>query len=209
MLSSRFQTHVKLKVKPCQQSNRCLPWANTNLALDASWMIVALHVKEEISCLDESKCLQTNTSNNRFLVCLNKELSHLGWYLHYNQNKDIWNQSGIATGEGGFRKRLKTHLERAWSDRNNDDSYFYHFYPLKSSERANYFLKEGYFGTWLCTLGKAFRWNVLWDAFLSQVGCWCSQRRSKSGLVIWIFVERRAIIRTCRWLLTFLSLDTS
>ena len=44
MISSRFQTHVKRKVKPCQQSNKCLPWASKNLTLVASWMIVASHV---------------------------------------------------------------------------------------------------------------------------------------------------------------------
>jgi hypothetical protein len=76
-----------MEVKPCQQSNRCLPWARKNLALVASWLIIASHVKEDISCLDESKCLFANPGNNRFLVYLNKELSHLGCYLHYNQNK--------------------------------------------------------------------------------------------------------------------------
>ncbi len=55
MLSSRFQTHVKREVKACQQSNRCLLWANKNLALVACWMIVACHLKEDISCLDKSK----------------------------------------------------------------------------------------------------------------------------------------------------------
>ncbi len=48
MLSSCFQTHVKRKMKACQQSNRCLPWANKNLALVACWMIVASHLKEDI-----------------------------------------------------------------------------------------------------------------------------------------------------------------
>jgi len=116
MFSSRFRTHVKRKVKPCQQPNKFLPWAGKNLALVASWMIVALHVKEDISCLDESKCLLANPGNNRFLVCSNKELSHLGCYLHYNQNGDIWIQSGSATDEGRVGKHLKTHLERASSD---------------------------------------------------------------------------------------------
>ncbi len=52
MLSSCFQTHVKLKVKVCQQLNRCFAWAKKNLALVACWMIVACHLKEDISCLD-------------------------------------------------------------------------------------------------------------------------------------------------------------
>ena len=113
--------------------------------LVASWMIIASHVKEDISCLDESKCLLANPGNNRFLVCSNEELSHLGCYLHYNQKEYIWFISGCSTGEGGFGNCLKTHLERALSDRNNDDSHFYHSFPSKLSERANYFSKEGYF----------------------------------------------------------------
>ncbi len=156
MLSSRFLTHVKWKVKLCQQSNRCFPWASKNLALVASWMIVASHVEEDISCLDESKYLLANPGNNKFLVCLNKELSHLGCYLHYNQNKVIWIQSGSATGKDGFCKHLKTHQERALSDRNNDDSHFYHYFPFKSSEHAKSYSKEGYFEYLTAYVGVGF-----------------------------------------------------
>jgi hypothetical protein len=65
--------------------------------------------------------------------------------VHYNCNEDVWICSGSATGEGGFGKPLKTHQERASSDRNDDDSRFYHSFPLKTSARANSCLKEGYF----------------------------------------------------------------
>jgi hypothetical protein len=34
--------------------------------------------KEDISCLDESKCLLLNPSGKKFLVCLREELSYLG-----------------------------------------------------------------------------------------------------------------------------------
>jgi hypothetical protein len=183
MLSSRFLTHVKRKVKLCQQSNRCLPWASKNLALVASWMIVTLHVKEDISCLDESKCLLANPGNNRFLVCLNKELSYLGCYLHYNQNKDIWIQSGSATGEGGFRKCLKTHQERALSDSNDDDSCFYHYFPSKSSEHANSYSKEGYFEYLTVYVGVDFSAEC-------PLGCF-----SKSGGLLMFTKEEEKWIR--------------
>ena len=111
-------------MKVCQQSNRCLAWAKKNLALVACWMIVACHLKEDISCLDESKCLLADPSGNKFLVCSNEELNQLGSYLHYNRNESVWICSGSATGEGGFGKHLKMHLERAPSDRNDDDSRF-------------------------------------------------------------------------------------
>ncbi len=96
-----------------------------NLALVACWMIVACHLKEDISCIDESKCLLVNLSGNKFLVCLNEELQQLGCYLHYDRNEGVWIRSRSATGEGGLGKCLKTHLERTSSDRNDDDSCFY------------------------------------------------------------------------------------
>jgi hypothetical protein len=65
---ARFHTHVKRKVKPCHQSNRCLSWANKNLAFVACWMIVVSHLREDISCLDKSKCLLANPCGNNFLV---------------------------------------------------------------------------------------------------------------------------------------------
>ena len=79
------------------------------------------------------------------MVCSNEELNQLGCYLHYNYNESVWICSGSAIGEGGFGKLLKTHLERASSDRNDDDSRFYHSFPSKSNARANSYSKEGYF----------------------------------------------------------------
>ena len=95
--------------------------------------------------LDESKCLLADPSGNQFLVCSNEELNQLDCYLRYNRNESIWIRSGSATGEDGFGKRLKTHIESASSDRNDDDSRFYHSFPSKSSARANCYSKEGYF----------------------------------------------------------------
>jgi hypothetical protein len=156
LLKARFHTHVKRKVKPCQQSNRCLSWANKNLALVACWMIVASHLKEDISCLDKSKCLLANPCGKNFLVCSNEELNQLGCYLHYNCNEGVWIHSGRATSEGGFGKRLKTHLERESSDRNNDDSHFYHSFPSKMSPRANSCSKERYFEYLTAYVGVGF-----------------------------------------------------
>jgi hypothetical protein len=48
-------------------------------------------------------------------------------------------------GEGGFGKHLKTLLESASSDRNDDDfSCFYHSFPSKLSVHTNYYSKEEY-----------------------------------------------------------------
>jgi hypothetical protein len=146
-------------------------------------MIVALHVKEDISCLDESKCLLANPGNNRFLVCSNKVLSHLGCYLHYKQNEDIWIRSGSATGEGGFGKHLKTHQKRALSDRNDYDSHFYHYFPSKSSECAKSYLKEGYFEYLTAYIGVGFSAEY-------PPGCF-----SKSGGLLMFTKEEKKWIR--------------
>jgi hypothetical protein len=87
VLKARFQTHIKNKVKLCQQKNMCLSWTSKNLALVAAWMIVVSHLKEDILCLDESKCLLANPISNKFLVCSNEELSYHGCYLFHNRNK--------------------------------------------------------------------------------------------------------------------------
>ena len=46
---------------------------------------------------------------------------------------------------GGSAANAPANEERASSDRNDDDSRFYHSFPSKSSARANSYLKEGYF----------------------------------------------------------------
>jgi hypothetical protein len=65
-------------------------------------------------------------------------------------------QENQQRGEGGFGKRLKTHLERASSDRNDDDSHFYHYFPFKSSEHAKSYSKEGYFEYLTAYVGVGF-----------------------------------------------------
>ncbi len=133
-------------------------------------MIVACHLKEDISSLDESKCLLANPSENKFLVCSNKELNQLGCYPHYNCNEGVWIRSESATGEGGFGKRLKTPLERASSDRNDDNSLsITHFHQNRVYMQI---LTQGKdtLSTLLCRLGLVILPIVRQDAFLSQVG---------------------------------------
>jgi hypothetical protein len=120
------------------------------------WMIVASHLKEDISCLDESKCLLANPIGNKFLVCSNEELLYLGCYLFHNRNEDAWIRSGSATGEGGIGKRLHTHMERARCDRNDDDSRFYYSYPSKTSARSTSTAKEGYYEHLTAYVGVGF-----------------------------------------------------
>jgi hypothetical protein len=170
MLKARFQTHIKNKVKLCQQKNMCLSWASKNLALVAVWMIVASHLKEDISCLDESKCLLANPISNKFLVCSNKELSYHGCYLFHNRNKDAWIRSGSATGKGSIGKRLFTHMEQPKCDRNDGDSWFYHFFPSKTSAHSTSTAKEGYYEHLTAYAGVGFLADYPLGCFLKLGG---------------------------------------
>jgi hypothetical protein len=70
--------------------------------------------------------------------------SYLTWYTtSITIKKDVWIQSGSATDEGGFGKPLRNPLERASSDRNKDDSSFYHSFPSKLSAHSTAVAKEG------------------------------------------------------------------
>jgi hypothetical protein len=76
--------------------------------------------------------------------------------LFHNRNKDAWIQRGSATGKGGIGKRLRTHMEQAKCDRNNDDSWFYHSFPSKTSARSNLTAKEGYYEHLMAYVGVVF-----------------------------------------------------
>ena len=102
-------------------------------------------MKHDISCLDESECLLAKPDGNNFLPSANEVASCWGCYLHEDTNKDVWIRSGSTTGEGGFDGCLHTHEARARSDRNDDDSRFYHEYPSELSARSSNKAKRGLF----------------------------------------------------------------
>jgi hypothetical protein len=56
-LKSRLQIHINIRVRPEQQTHPCLSWAKKNLAVVAAWMIVASQLKNDITHIDNSRCL--------------------------------------------------------------------------------------------------------------------------------------------------------
>ena len=132
-LEACFHNHVKRKIKVCQQSNRCLPWVHKNLAVVVSWMIVISHLKKDMSCLPWIKMSPEKSLWKQFLGVLKQSASST-WLLPTFQS--IWICLDL---------QRECHWWGASSDRNNDNSHFYHYFPSKTSARANSCLKEGYF----------------------------------------------------------------
>jgi hypothetical protein len=176
-LQSRLRAHMKTKVKLCQRQSKCLSWASKNLALVSAWMILTGHVKDDISCLDDSKCLLALPYGNKFLPCYNDELLCPGCYLYYDTINDVWIRSGSATAAGdgtgkggGIGKRLKQHLARAKADINEDESRFYALYPSKMSSRSNSTLKRGTFESLQAYVGVCFTYENIPGCFSGKHG---------------------------------------
>ena len=142
MSTKRFDLHMR-KVLPEQRRYMCLRIAKKNLALVAVHMLSLGRLKGDVSCLDKSKCILSSPGDNYLPV--GSDTNDLGCYLHWNKNDEVFARSGSAVGEGGIAKRNKTHLTKAKSDRNDDESLFYHLYPHSTSIRANNDSKNGIF----------------------------------------------------------------
>jgi hypothetical protein len=170
-LESLMRAHIMCKVLLCLQENKCLPWATKNLALVSAWMILAGHVKDDITCLDDSKCLLAMPTGNKFLPCSNNKLLHRGCYIHYDRKNGTWIQSGSATVEGGgIGKRLNENLHQAKAGINQDGSCFYASYPSKSSARATCNQKQGYFESLEAYVGVTFAREDVPRCFSSSDG---------------------------------------
>ena len=100
-------------------------------------MVLFDHLKKRIQGQDASKCLLRNPEHgNKFLEAANGIQRHFGCYLHHDPLIEATIRSGSSAGEGGFEKRLDTHLKKAKSERIEDGSRLYGTYPSKHSVRA-------------------------------------------------------------------------
>ena len=164
ILQSRFMNHIERRLSdtPSKKSHWCIPWIQKNLSSVAAIMVMFRHMKDDISCLDESKTL-LNSPNNFILVTNDEEKKH-GVYLYWDNNDSIWIRSGKATGvsnDRGFLVRHKEHLKKAKSTQLlQNTSRFYVMYPSKYSSRSSSKSKKGLFET-LCQ-HVAFGYNHNW-----------------------------------------------
>ena len=81
LLLVRLRSHIKKKVDPTLHNNKCLPWAERNLAIVAAYAIIVGHIKGHIGGQDESKCLLRHPGTcNNFLPAANAPLSNFGCF---------------------------------------------------------------------------------------------------------------------------------
>jgi hypothetical protein len=96
ILRGRLRTHIEHRVQTeLQQSHWCFDWARKNLSIVSAYMVLFGHVKDDISCIDDTGCLLTNpTTSSNYLLCTNDEATLQGCYLYYDKNDGVWRRSG-------------------------------------------------------------------------------------------------------------------
>ena len=106
-------------------------------------MVLFQHVKNNLSCLDETTTLLGNSQH--FLLTSNSEANLQGAYLYYDSNNLVWIRSGKVTGRG-FKVRDTEHLKKAKAKNiTTKTSRFYVAYPSIHSARATSKAKKGVF----------------------------------------------------------------
>ena len=122
-------------------------------------MVYFGHIKKDISCLDETKCLLANPNMNKFLMCSEQTKNFFGCYLFFDMNEEVWIRSGSATGEGGFGKRIRAHEKRAQANKNDDNSRFYHLFLHSNSTCSKNPHKNGLFEYLVSYVGGYFTYK--------------------------------------------------
>ena len=75
ILRGRLHTHIEHRVQTeIQQSQWCFDWARKNLSVVSACMVLFGHVKDDISCIDDTGCLLTNPNTfSNYLLCTNND----------------------------------------------------------------------------------------------------------------------------------------
>ena len=137
----------------------------------------------------------------------------MGLLFFWDAVEYVWIRSGSATGVGGIKKRNQTHLSRAKSPENPDNSKLYDRYPSQLSIRSKYD-HETHFEKLCVYIPLAFSGD---DAGLAA--CLFGKDYRKEGLFFYTAEEERTISGTnfrgkvgrrssCRCLRIFLNWAT-
>jgi hypothetical protein len=137
MLRTRMRSSRYMKrVKPERWNHWSLEWAAENMTIPAAYMVHFIHVKKNITCLGELRCLLAKPNTNNFFMASNEEGKLSGCYLGYDTNSDEFIRSGKSTGVKGCVGRWAEHRTKAESDRNDADCDFYDLFPSRKSPRS-------------------------------------------------------------------------
>ena len=90
ILQHRLSTHLdrRLKDNPMKKKHWCIEWIRKNISICASVMIYFRMIKNDVSCLDDSKTLLAGPEC--YLPVHNEEKYLQGAYLYYDYNDRVW-----------------------------------------------------------------------------------------------------------------------
>ena len=111
---------IQRQIKRTQWS---MKFAYTNLAVSAACMVLSMHVKDKIRCIQNRDCILAPNSDN-FYQCLwfpNQE----GVYLYFDSNKGCFARSGKVTCQFEASNKVIA------------SSHFYDMYPLSTCVRVH------------------------------------------------------------------------
>jgi hypothetical protein len=116
--------------------------ANKNISVVAAYMILAQHVKDDLTRLDESKSLLT-PKLDKFVQLQACNINKHGTYLYHDDNHFEFIRSGKVSTKG-FGMRHEEHRKKA-ADESATENTFYMSYPTKNNVRAKSHLTRGEF----------------------------------------------------------------
>ncbi len=98
VLRGQLQSFLTSRIaNEATRSHWAIKLAIKNLSIVAAYMVLADHVKTDLSCLDDTKSLLANKYNNKFILCASFP-NHEGTYLYYDNNLDEFICSGKVFG---------------------------------------------------------------------------------------------------------------
>ena len=129
MLRDRMKSLVKRRINSKEkQEHWALKLASKNLAVVAAYMVLADHVKEDLTFLDSTKSILHNTLQ-KYLLCASFP-KQAGAYMYY----DIINAEFVRSGKVGSRGFQERHIDhmKAANKLDHNSSNFYFNYPSRN-----------------------------------------------------------------------------
>ncbi|EJK76050.1 hypothetical protein THAOC_02207, partial [Thalassiosira oceanica] len=104
ILRERYKAHVQNRIsKKSKRNHWVMKLACKNLNVVAAVMVMADHVKEDITCIQEADCILASSSNN-FIPCRSHP-KRQGVYGYYDNNRGCFVRSGKSSSRAGSREK--------------------------------------------------------------------------------------------------------